>query len=216
MDTNRATEARKVQEQRRIEHFHKSFLTATADMAGIFPAGNLSSLVTAAAVNPGSPASGEVRLSGLVDQANVDLMTASAPQQAGPAKALVHRPSPVPLMVLKRLETTRPALLLMCSLRKLFHEPSASKERLVRLLTEDLLTSESSLNGHAKDYYAFLSSRLAEQLHLLNFDVAVLPPSRAPAQNPKEASASSNEVHSTRDGQRERRDNLSADATPSP
>ena len=204
-----------MQEQRRSEHFHKTLMTTTADMAGISPAGNLSSFVTAAAVEPGSPAPGEVRLSGLVDQANVDLMTASAPQQAGPAKALVDRPPPVPLMVLKRPETTRPALLRMCSLRKLSHEPSASKERLVRLLTEDLLNSENGLNGHAQDYYAFLSGRVAEQPHLLNFQVAVLPPSRAPAQHPKEASASSNDVHSTHGGQRERRDSLSADAVPS-
>ena len=205
-----------MQEQRRSEHFHKILPTITADMAGISPAGNLSRFVTAAAVQPGSPASVEVLLSGLVDQAKVEFMTSPALQQAGPAKAVVDRPSSVPLMVLKRPEMTRPALLRMCSLRKLSHEPSASEKRLVKLLTEDLLNSENGLNVHARDSYAFLRGRVAEQPHLLSFQVAVLPPSRASAQHPREASEPSNDVQSTRGSQRERRDNLSADAVPSP
>jgi len=215
MDTNRATEARKLQEQRRTEHFQHTLVTTSADMAGISSAGHRSSFFTAAVVEQSAPASGEVRRSGILDQAMVNGTTASAPKESGSAAALVDRPPPVPLMVLKRPETTRPALLRMCSLRKLSHEPSASKERLVRLLTEDLLNSEKGLNGHAQDYYSFLSGRVTEQPHLLNFQVAVLPPSRAPAQHPRGASAPSNDLHSTRSGQRDRRENLHAGAAPS-
>ena len=61
MDTNRATEARKLQEQRRTEHFQHTLVTTSADMAGISSAGHRSSFFTAAVVEQSTPASGEVR-----------------------------------------------------------------------------------------------------------------------------------------------------------
>jgi len=193
MAPKRRSSVQRVQEQHRLEFFENAVTTTTVSMAGVDAIGHGGS-VGGMGQNPRTSPSGEAPS----DDDGTERLVVCGGTEGGPSRTIeavpgdqVRRP-PVPLSVLKRAEENRAVLVRMCELRRLSHEPRASKERLRRILTDDLINHENGLAAHAQDYYSFLAGRVAKQPHLLNFQIAVLPPSRArPHQRPSDGSRSS-------------------------
>jgi len=172
MAPKRRSSVQRVQEQHRLEFFENAVTTTTVAMAGVDAIGHGGS-VGGMGQNPRTSTSGEAPSDG----DGTERLVVCGGTEGGPSRTIEAvpgdqvRPPPVPLSVLKRAEENRAVLVRMCELRRLSHEPRASKERLRRILTDYLINHENGLAAHAQHYYSFLAGRVAKQPHLLNFQM---------------------------------------------